>query len=68
MIRTDELLEALPEVGLKLWMLDQTGEGWHAAVYDPLNPLTSRQEGEGATPAEALTNALKAAGVNVEDT
>lgn len=68
MIRTDELLEALPEVGLKLWMLDQTGEGWHAAVYDPLYPLSTRHDGEGATPAEALTNALKAAGVNVEDT
>lgn len=62
----DELLAALPDVGLGLWMLDQTGEGWHAAVYEPRHP-TARFEATGATPAAALTAALSLAGVAIED-
>lgn len=65
---TDEILGALAEVGLRLWMLDQIDDGrWHAAVYNPLDPLKSRVEGEGDTPADALTAALKEAGVDVSD-
>lgn len=65
---TDEILAALPEVGLRLWMLDQIDDGrWHAAVYDPLTPLRSRKEAEGDSPAAALVAALKLAGVDVTD-
>lgn len=65
-MRLDEILEALPEVGLRLWMLDQTGGGWHAAVYDAAHPLT-QHEAEGTTPLEAMAGACRAAGVDVTD-
>lgn len=72
-LTVDELLEALPEVGLRLWMLDQSvggitggGDGWHASLYDPAHPLT-RFEADGATPVAALAESLRLAGVNVED-
>jgi hypothetical protein len=65
---TDEILAALPEVGLRLWMLDEIDDGrWHAAVYNPLDPLKSRCEGEGDAPAAALIAALKVAGIDAED-
>lgn len=65
---TDEILAALSEVGLRLWMLDQIDDGrWHAAVYAPTSPLTSRAEGDGDSPAAALIAALKVAGVDVAD-
>lgn len=63
---TDELLAALPEVGLGLWMLDQVGAVWHAAVFDPKRPVM-RWEGEGYSPATALMAALADAGVVLED-
>lgn len=72
-MRLDEILEALPEVGLRLWMLDQCEElqgdkyvpVWHAAVYVPEQGLRGRQEAHGATPCEAMCAALKLAGVDV---
>jgi hypothetical protein len=66
-MRLDEILEALPDVGLSLWMLDQVGDKWHAAVYDPKSPLASRQEAEAGTPMDAMIGALKLAGVDVSD-
>lgn len=60
----EELVTALPDVGLRLWMLTQTEGGWSAAVYDPLHPL-QRWEAEAQTPGEAVTNALQAAGVDI---
>lgn len=63
----DELLGALPEVGLRLHNLFQLGDGWQANVRasdgDPCFEF-----GRGATPAQALVAALKAAGVKVEHT
>lgn len=63
----DELLELLPTVGLKVWMIDQTDEGWHAALYDPLHPMDSRVEAEGGTAAQAVTKALSVAGVAIDE-
>lgn len=63
---TDELLAALPDVGLRLWMLTQTEAGWSAAVYDPKHPM-NRWEAEAYTPAAALVCALRDAGVEVTD-
>lgn len=71
-MRLDEILEALPGVGLRLWMLDQTsggttggGDDWHAVVYDPLHPIDSRCEATGETPLTAMVEALRLAGVDV---
>lgn len=64
----DELLEALPEVGLQLWMLDQCDANvWHAAVCDPKAPGKDRWDGVGGTPCHALQAALLSAGVNISD-
>lgn len=66
-MRLDELLEARPGVGLELWMLDQEGPQWHAAVHDPAHPATTRQDGQGSSPIQALCNALELADVDVTD-
>lgn len=63
---TDELLAALPDVGVDLWMLDHSAMGWRAKLYDPVQP-SKTWEGWGETPAEALIEALKEAGVVVTD-
>lgn len=63
----DELLAALPDVGLRLWMLDHDGVSvWHAAVCDSKAPGTNRWDGLGGTPCHALQAALLSAGVVVE--
>lgn len=66
-MRLDEILEALPDVGLRLWMLDQVGAGWHAAVYDPQHPNSSRCEADGETAIAAMVEACRKAGVDVAD-
>lgn len=64
---TDELLAALPDVGLQLWILSDNGEeGWYAIICEPGNAATGRH-GNGATAAAALIEALKAHGVEVTD-
>lgn len=62
----DELLEALPQVGLQLWMLDQADANWwHAALCESASP-TARFEADAATPGAALAAALAKAGVVIE--
>lgn len=63
---TDELLAALPEVGLWLCALCQHADGWGAMVADDKpNPKTWSAKGD--TPAGALIAALKEAGVDATD-
>lgn len=63
----DEILEALPAVGLQLWLLSDNGaEGWYAVISAPGNAATGKH-GNGATAAAALIEALGRHGVNVED-
>lgn len=67
-MRLDEILDALPDVGLELWMLTQTApHAWSAQVHDPLHPITTREEGLGTTPLAAMIAACTAAGVDVTD-
>lgn len=64
----DELLDLLPTVGLRLWMLDQADEyAWHAAVCNPKAPGTDRWDGMGATPSLAMQAALLSAGVEISE-
>lgn len=63
----DELLAALPDVGLRLWMLDQCDANWwHASLCESASP-TARFEADAATPGDALAAALAKAGVNISD-
>lgn len=63
---TDELLAALPDVGLWLCCLCQHEAGWGAMLADNKpNPTTFH--GKGETPADALKAALKEAGVEITD-
>lgn len=67
---TDELLAALPEVGLRLVTL---GEHRGAALWGAMlaqrgwEPGDTIYDGHGDTPAAALIAALKEAGVDVSD-
>lgn len=62
----DELLAALPDVGLRLWMLDQADVNWwHASLCESASP-TTRFEADAATPGDALAGALAKAGVVIE--
>jgi hypothetical protein len=62
----DEILTALADVGLRLWILADNGsEGWYAVLCEAADP--SRQHnGNGATAQDALARALEDAGVKVD--
>lgn len=62
----DEILELLPEVGLRLWILTQSGETqWSCQLYNPAMP-SHRVEGLGTSPVASAVAALKADGVDIE--
>lgn len=52
MMRTDEILAALPDVGLQLWMLCDNGdEGWYCVLHKRGSVLDSnRDAGRGPGP------------------
>lgn len=65
----DELLTAMEDVGLQLWMLcDNGAEGWYCVLHDRDKPCVEpyRHDGNGATAVEALAMALRDAGVEIE--
>lgn len=62
---TDEILSALPEVGLWLVSLGHA-QLWNAMLADNKEKPRTYQ-GQGETPAAALIAALKEAGVDVSD-
>lgn len=69
---TDEILVALSEVGLRLVLLgERPGDPsarWAAMVAESkFGPEAKIWDGHGPTPAAALISALKAGGVNVDD-
>lgn len=69
-MRTDEILAALPDVGLQLWMLADNGpaEGWYCVLHKRGSvPDNDKAPGRGPGPLEALVAACAAWGVNVED-
>lgn len=63
---TDEILAALPEVGLRLWILADNGVDWYAVVNVPAHP-TQQWHANAPTAVDALIGALKSAGVDVSD-
>jgi hypothetical protein len=68
-IRLDEVLEALPGVGLDLIYLGQhTGaDPWGCLVRESDEHRGGGFDGQGQTPLTAIMMALRKAGVNVED-
>jgi hypothetical protein len=67
---TDELLAALPEVGLRLVNLGEHtgGARWGCLLSDAaFDPSSNLYDGQGDTPAAALIMALRKAGVDVSD-
>lgn len=67
----DELLAALPEVGLSLIYLgEHTGADVWGCMIGPRDDPQHRGghwDGQGETPSDAIAVALRRAGVNVED-
>lgn len=67
---TDELLAALPEVGLRLVTLgEHTGaDRWGVQVAEEaFGPSSRLYHGQGDSPAAALIQALQRAGIQVSD-
>lgn len=62
----DELLAALPEVGLRLWILADNGADWYCVVNAIGHPM-QQWYANAPTAAAALTGALIAAGIQVDD-
>lgn len=71
-MRVDEILEALPEVGLQLWMLCDNGkEGWYCVLHGrgsvPKDNDPNTGYGNGETALAALVEACGRCGVDVTD-
>lgn len=70
-MRVDEILEALPEVGLQLWMLCDNGpDGWYCVLHDRgATPDWDKVDGtgRGPSPLDALVEACGRFGVDVKD-
>lgn len=65
---TDEILAALPELGLLVWRLDQGSDWkWHVVLEDTTKHPLEMYSGDGDTAAAALIEALGKAGITVED-
>lgn len=66
MSTVDEILAALADVGLRLWLLADNGsEGWYAVLCEHISPAT-QYHGNGATAQDSLARALEDAGVKVD--
>lgn len=71
-MRLDEILEALPEVGLQVWMICDNGkEGWYVVLHGrgsvPKDNDPNTGYGNGETALEAMVAACVACGVDVRD-
>lgn len=63
----DEMLGAIAEVGLRLWILcDNGAEGWYCVTHDVGN-VANQHAGNGATAVEAMVASLKNAGIEIDD-
>lgn len=64
----DDLVTAMGEVGLQVWMLcDNGAEGWYCALHNKGSTYASQGfHGNGPTAARAMLEALKDAGCTVE--
>ena len=68
-MRLDEIIEALPSVGLKVWRMDQGEDNsWHVVLEErEAQPYIVMSSGDGPTALEAMVAACKKAGVDVSD-
>jgi len=68
-VRLDEILDALPEVGLQLISLGQHAgaDAWGAQIREKALACPNIFDGQGSTPLEAVAQALHAAGVELSD-
>lgn len=64
----DELVRALPDVGLKLWRFDQGDDGtYHVVLEDAQGDILAHPFGDDKDPVIAFTRALKLAGIQIDD-
>lgn len=69
-MRLDEVLAAMPEAGLRVWMLADNGEeGWYAMIHEIGKSPVGQYAyyGNGETALKALVIAVCAAGIEVTD-
>ncbi len=66
-VTVDGILTALEEINFAVWRMDQdTTRGWYVVLEDTESMPVAHYRGHGATALEALTQALRLAGVEIE--
>jgi hypothetical protein len=67
LITVDGILTALADIGFTVWRMDQDeSRGWFVVLEDSQSDPLAHYRGNGATALEALTGALRLAGVVIE--
>ncbi len=67
-ITVDGILTALADIEFTVWRMDQDqSRGWYVVLEDSQSEPLAHFKGHGATALEALTEALRLAGVVMED-
>jgi hypothetical protein len=66
-ITVDGILTALADIEFTVWRMDQdASRGWYVVLEDTQSDPVAHYKGHGATALEALTGALRLAGVEIE--
>jgi hypothetical protein len=66
-ITVDGILTALADIEFTVWRMDQDeSRGWFIVLEDTQASPVAHYRGNGATALEALTRALRLAGVEIE--
>lgn len=66
-VTVDGILTALEEINFAVWRMDQdASRGWYVVLEDSQSQPLTHYKGHGATALDALTEALRLAGVEIE--
>ncbi len=66
-VTVDGILTALTDIQFTVWRMDQdASRGWYVVLEDSQSQPLTHYKGHGATALEALTQALRLAGVEIE--
>ena len=65
-VTVDSILTALADIEFTVWRMDQDlSRGWYVVLEDTQSDPLTHYKGHGATALDALTEALRLAGVEI---